>query len=72
MSDEDFRRLICLGCGFLYDEAVGLPEQGLPPGTRWEDIPDDWRCPDCGTPKRQFEMVAIGYAAGQPSTRRAA
>ena len=59
-------RWICLGCGFLYDEALGLPEHGLSAGTRWTDIPDDWVCPDCGTPKHRFEMVEIPYAAGQP------
>ena len=58
------KRLICLGCGFSYDEALGLPAHGLAPGTRWEDLPDDWVCPDCGTPKSGFEMVVIGYAAG--------
>jgi len=55
-------RLMCLGCGFSYDEALGLPEHGISPGTRWSNIPEDWVCPDCGTPKSQFEMVVIGYA----------
>ena len=59
-----FKRWMCLGCGFSYDEALGLPEHGLAPGTRWEDVPADWVCPDCGTPKAQFEMVVIGYADG--------
>ena len=58
------KRLICLGCGFSYDEALGLPEHRLAPGTRWEDVPEDWVCPDCGTPKSGFEMVEIGYAPG--------
>ena len=49
----------CGTCGFIYDEAEGLPEEGLPPGTRWADIADTWACPDCGTPKDQFEMVEI-------------
>ncbi len=52
---------MCIGCGFLYDEALGLPEENLPPGTRWDDIPADWCCPDCGTRKSQFEMVEIPY-----------
>jgi rubredoxin len=55
------KRYLCLGCGFLYDEALGLPEYGVAPGTRWEDIPADWVCPDCGTPKSLFEMVEIAY-----------
>jgi rubredoxin len=55
------KRYLCLGCGFLYDEALGLPEFGIAPGTRWEDVPGDWVCPDCGTPKLLFEMVEIAY-----------
>jgi rubredoxin len=72
MTNETLQRLMCLGCGFLYDEAAGLPEHGLPPGTRWADIPEDWVCPDCGTPKHRFEMVAIGYAPGEPAAGHAA
>jgi rubredoxin len=55
------KRHLCLGCGFLYDEALGLPEHGIAPGTRWADIPADWVCPDCGTAKSLFEMVEIAY-----------
>jgi rubredoxin len=55
------KRYLCLGCGFLYDEALGLPEFGITAGTQWEDIPDDWICPDCSTPKSLFEMVEITY-----------
>jgi len=57
------KKYLCLGCGFSYDEARGLPEHGIAPGTRWADIPDDWVCPDCGTPKSGFEMVEIPYYA---------
>ncbi len=53
------RKWQCIVCGFIYDEAEGLPEEGIPPGTRWEDIPEDWVCPDCGTGKQDFEMSAI-------------
>lgn len=49
-----------------------MPEHGLPPGTRWVDIPESWVCPDCGTPKSGFEMVEIAYADGQPAGRPAA
>jgi rubredoxin len=55
------KKYLCLGCGFLYDEARGLPEHGIAAGTRWADIPADWVCPDCGTPKAAFEMVEIPY-----------
>ncbi len=72
MTDEPFLRLLCLGCGFSYDEALGLPEHGLAPGTRWKYIPANWVCPDCGTPKHMFEMVAIGYATGGPDLARIA
>jgi rubredoxin len=46
-------------CGFIYDEAEGLPDEGIAPGTRWEDIPGDWICPLCGTPKADFEMIEL-------------
>ena len=64
--NDPFARYLCLGCGFLYDEEMGLPEHGIAPGTRWKEIPQDWVCPDCGTPKYRFEMVAIPYAPGEP------
>ncbi|HPE61117.1 MAG: rubredoxin [Thiothrix sp.] len=50
---------MCLVCGWLYDEAGGAPDDGIPPGTRWEDIPDDWACPECGAAKADFEMVEV-------------
>jgi rubredoxin len=49
----------CGVCGFIYDEAEGLPEAGIAPGTRWADIPDTWVCPDCGASKSDFAMVEI-------------
>lgn len=48
---------ICIVCGFVYDEAEGMPEEGIEPGTAWDDIPDDWVCPDCGAVKEDFEMI---------------
>lgn len=53
------RRWYCMVCGFIYDEALGLPEAGIAPGTRWEDVPETWICPDCGASKSDFEMVEI-------------
>lgn len=50
----------CTVCGFIYNEADGWPEEGIPPGTRFEDIPDDWRCPDCGASKDDFVIKQIG------------
>lgn len=49
----------CVVCGFIYDENVGMPEDGIPAGTRWNDIPDNWECPDCGVSKADFEMVEL-------------
>jgi rubredoxin len=54
-----FRTWMCVVCGFIYDEAVGLPEDGIAPGTRWEDVPDTWTCPDCGVTKDDFEMMPL-------------
>ncbi len=53
------RKFKCVVCGFIYDEAQGLPEDGIAPGTRWENIPEDWECPDCGVSKADFEMVEL-------------
>jgi rubredoxin len=49
----------CLICGFIYDEASGWPEDDIPAGTRWEDVPDDWCCPECGVTKDDFKMLEI-------------
>ncbi|MBK5529711.1 FAD-dependent oxidoreductase [Pseudomonas sp. TH06] len=53
----------CLVCGFIYDEAVGLPEDGIAAGTRWEDVPEDWFCPECGVGKADFSMVRLADSA---------
>ena len=50
----------CMTCGFIYDEAEGYAEDGIAAGTAWDDVPADWLCPECGTPKSDFEMVEIG------------
>lgn len=60
MADGAYRKWQCLLCGFFYDEAVGMPEEGIAPGTRWEDIPATWTCPDCGAGKDDFEMEVVG------------
>jgi rubredoxin len=54
-----FKRWKCELCSFGYDEALGMPEDGIPPGTRWADVPDLWRCPDCSARKSDFKMVEI-------------
>lgn len=45
---------MCMPCSHIYDEAVGIPEAGIPPGTRFADLPADWVCPDCGVGKDEF------------------
>ena len=49
----------CELCGFEYDEAAGLPDDGIAPGTAWADVPEDWSCPDCGAMKDEFQMVLV-------------
>ena len=45
----------CLGCDYIYDPALGDPDSGVAPGTPFEDIPDEWSCPECGLTKDMFE-----------------
>ncbi|AKJ95318.1 pyridine nucleotide-disulfide oxidoreductase [Thioalkalivibrio versutus] len=54
---DEFKRYICKVCGYIYDEAKGDPDSGLAPGTRFEDIPDDWYCPDCNVTKADFTAL---------------
>jgi rubredoxin-NAD+ reductase len=62
-----WRQFICRACGLIYDEAKGDADSGLAPGTRFDDIPDDWACPLCGVTKADFEPHDA-----QPRPRRAA
>ncbi len=48
----------CLICGYIYDPAVGDPDNGVAAGTSFENLPADWVCPDCGVGKDQFEKIA--------------
>lgn len=47
-------RWICLACGHIYDEEVGAPDEGIPPGTKFADLPEDWVCSFCGSDKMHF------------------
>lgn len=49
------QKYVCQVCGYVYDPAEGDPDGGIKPGTKFEDIPDDWVCPVCGADKSQFE-----------------
>ncbi len=57
MTIGDYRKYVCVVCGYVYDEAEGDPEGGIPPGTRFEDLPDDWVCSECGASKEDFELL---------------
>jgi len=57
MDKEPYNKYICRVCGFVYDEEQGDPDSGLAPGTRFEDIPDDWTCPLCGVSRS--DLVAL-------------
>lgn len=46
---------VCMVCGYIYDPKVGDPDNGINPGTSFEDLPDDWVCPLCQAPKSDFE-----------------
>ena len=46
-------------CGLIYDEASGWPDDGIPAGTPWAAVPDDWLCPDCGVSKADFAMQEL-------------
>lgn len=53
-----YRKWQCSTCGDIYDEALGCPEVGIAAGTRFEDLPDDWLCPNCGAGKADFAPYA--------------
>ncbi|MBJ41466.1 MAG: rubredoxin [Gammaproteobacteria bacterium] len=53
------KKYLCLICGLIYDEAEGWPDDGIEPGTKWEDISENWVCPECGGSKSDFDMIEI-------------
>lgn len=57
--EQEFKTWMCLICGWVYDEEAGLPDEGIAPGTRWDQVPMNWTCPECGARKEDFEMVVI-------------
>ena len=67
-----YKTYMCLICGFVYDEAAGLPEEGIAAGTRWEDVPMNWTCPECGARKEDFVITSysIHYTKLYELTRR--
>ncbi|MDA7088721.1 FAD-dependent oxidoreductase [Pseudomonas sp. SA3-5] len=65
-----FKTWLCVVCGLIYDEALGWPDDGIVAGTRWDDVPTDWKCPECKVGKEDFEMLDISpvVAAAVAST----
>lgn len=51
------KKYICDVCDYIYDEEKGDPDNGVAPGTAWENVPDDWLCPLCGVPKTDFSLL---------------
>ena len=58
LNETDMDKYICVVCGYVYDPELGDPENGIAPGTTFEDLPEDWVCPLCGVGKDEFEKEA--------------
>ena len=54
-KEEIMKKYVCTVCGYVYDEEQGAPEAGIAPGTKWEDVPEDFACPLCSVGKDLFE-----------------
>jgi len=54
---QAYRKWKCAYCGHVYDEAKGDPTENILPGTRFEDLPEDWICPECGAFKFDFRLI---------------
>jgi rubredoxin len=55
LRSELMDKWVCVICGYVYDPVEGDPDNGVDPGTVWEDVPNDWLCPICGASKDDFE-----------------
>ncbi len=49
----------CEACSYIYDPEEGDPDEGVPPDTDFEDLPDDWVCPECGVGKEYFHLIEV-------------
>lgn len=58
-NEMAYKKWVCIVCGYIYDEELGDPEHGIAAGTAWEDVPDDWVCPECSAAKSDFEMEQV-------------
>jgi rubredoxin len=54
---SDYKKYVCRVCGHIYDEAIGDVGANILPGTRWEDVPESWYCPECGVAKNEYTMI---------------
>lgn len=57
-EEVEMDKYVCTVCGYVYDPAEGDPDNGIKPGTAFDDLPDDWVCPVCGAAKSEFEKEA--------------
>lgn len=55
--EEKMDKWQCIICGYIYDPALGDPDNGINPGTSFEELPEEWLCPECGAEKDQFEKL---------------
>jgi len=55
----EYKTYMCVICGYIYDEEQGDEEHGIAAGTKWEDVPMNWTCPECDAKKDDFEMVEV-------------
>ncbi|NBH93933.1 rubredoxin [Muribaculaceae bacterium Z1] len=63
-------KYVCTVCGWIYDPAVGDPENGIAPGTSFADLPEDWLCPECGVGKNMFEPNIVLNVLGKNKNRK--
>jgi rubredoxin len=54
---SDYKKYVCRVCGHIYDEAIGDVGANILPGTRWEDVPENWYCPECGVAMNEYTMI---------------
>ncbi|MEZ7197644.1 rubredoxin [Pseudodesulfovibrio karagichevae] len=57
-------RYVCLVCGYVYDQKDGDPDSGTPPGTDFNALPEDWRCPECGADRGNFGQDGVPWSGG--------
>ncbi len=57
LKNKIMKKYVCIPCDWVYDPAIGDPDGGIAPGTKFEDIPEDWVCPVCGVGKEDFELI---------------